>query len=898
MLSVALGHLEAAPPDLPAALVALLEAWRRERSPRIAALIDRVSERITAGRAPIAGKTLAARTANWVALSRSRDPSDLGVLLATPWPKQWRPALDVCEHLLAWPDDPRIAAAFAGLVVAATFKEKLAHHVYATILDGLARLRDPRVVEILASRPVEDRAPGYGYVTDREARLVASLRDVRDEVSDATSLARLEALFVGVTRATTAGSRSDAEFLAAIHAAPDDDDLRRVFADVLSERGDVRGELVASQLAPGESPARAAREKAWIEAHGAAWAGPLDAWLEQKGRVFERGFLGKGRLRPIGARRLPEVLAAPEWSTVRALTVPFGLWDELEAIVASPTLRGLRALDDLPAMILPAVGRARAAGHLPRLEALSFHAGTFDQLDRATLRAALGGLRHLTVTFVTLDHLEVLAGVGVLEGLSSLTVATGEGEAPLPAWWDRVRDLAGQLRTFVYQPSLPAHPDDRVGMTYELEHVEGQRLGRLRAVWTTPSHRAHPMPGLIAALAALAPDRLREVVVVPARAIAPTDHERAAIEAALAANVRLTRVDVPWPRETVAVTTQTPPDGPCRTIELFGEPLKTTARIGPLFATAAELGLAFDTFVLGGDRRPLGRDPVKTLTRAATKRGVRSLRLFRDGDERAIEVEGDDWDAADVPTQRTTLILDGFAARADRTFAWLYSFFERFAISHGVGARTEHELVPLSWLDATSSHLGWFTVFGPHHEALLPRSELAALAAVGAEVRCLSRNVLVLWAEGPDDALDEARAQAIDAVLRPIVERGIARKLGYDFGEVVGATLGPALEAEGYVPVPQRWDGWPNRFLASWVQRRPDVDRSIDVSLEGLATVPRLGYWLRKHEIGEGAVGSGRQLSVCSYLPPMAESCEAATREALGRSCRALLEHAPAYFDP
>lgn len=403
------------------------------------------------------------------------------------------------------------------------------------------------------------------------------------------------------------------------------------------------------------------------------------------------------------------------------------------------------------------------------------------------------------------------------------------------------------------------------------------------------------MPALITALELFAPDRLRELVVEPARTIAPTAHERAALEAALAANVRLVKVDVPWPRAVENSSEPTPMDGSCHTIELFGEPLRS-ARITEVLAAVEELGFGFDSFELDRKRRLLGRDPGKALARAVLKRGGHPIRLFRDGGERSVEVA--DGSHREVPTYRTTLVLDGFGERVDRTFAWLASFLERFTVSHGVCAPTNHVLVPLSWLDATSHKLGWFTVFGPHHETILPRAELAALASVGAEVRELSRNVVVLWTSTPDGSLDEARARAIDAILTPIVERGVARKLGYDFDEVMQDTLGPALEHEGFMFLPKRWANWRRPFLASWVQRRHGVDRSIDVSLDGLATVPRLSYWLRRSEVGDFPVGGGRQIDVTSYLPTMGHDHTAASRGALERSALALAERIPAYFDP
>ncbi len=686
--------------------------------------------------------------------------------------------------LLDWPDDPRLAVAFARLIVAAAYDEQVAVDLYEPLLDRLRTLGDRRVGEIFASRPVADRAKAYWLLAHKEKALVAELEHRVSEVSDLASLTRLEALFASVAKAATNKQRGDAEFLAALYAAPDDDDLRRVYADFLTERGDPRGELLAAQLSADSTPERARRAQALLDAHGAAWAGPLDGWLETKRRAFERGFLARGRIATLQPERVAEVFAAREWSTLRTLTFPYSLWDSLGAILASPALRGLRTIHDLPSSSLAAVGQARVAGHLPHLEELSLDARTFDLVDRATLGSALAGLRRLTVTFARPDILDALVATGVFERLEEFTVATGQGEEPLAEWWDRLTEIGRNLTTFAYQPLLPSHPEERDGMVYRFRHDDDQRFGRLHAAWTAPRFQAHPIPALMAALQVLAPHRIRELVVERARAIAPTAHERDAVESSIAANTRLSRVDVPWRREAPKANEPLPIDGPLHTLELFGEPLKT-ARIADLWAASAELGFEFDAFALDRERRLLGKDPAKTLTKAAAKRGVRSLRLFRDGVNRSIEVEGDDWFRRAVPTDRTTLVLDGFGARVERTFAWLTSFFERFAVSHGVCAPTEHDLLPLSWLDATSSKLGWFTVFGPHHEALLPRAELLTLReSVGAEVRCLSRNVIVLFAPTADGPLDEARAVAISAALTPIVERGIARKLGYDFDEV------------------------------------------------------------------------------------------------------------------
>lgn len=89
-------------------------------------------------------------------------------------------------------------------------------------------------------------------------------------------------------------ARTDAELLAAIDASPHDDASRLVYADLLLERGDPRGELMHLQLerAKTTDEARAAaldaRVKALVAQHHLAWLGvpysPHITW------TFERGF--------------------------------------------------------------------------------------------------------------------------------------------------------------------------------------------------------------------------------------------------------------------------------------------------------------------------------------------------------------------------------------------------------------------------------------------------------------------------------------------------------------------------------------------------------------------------------------------------------------------------------
>lgn len=86
-------------------------------------------------------------------------------------------------------------------------------------------------------------------------------------------------------------------FLDAVLAAPDDDLPRRVLADWLLERGDLRGEFIACQL--DGSSAAGKRAHALLAAHELTWLAPLPVAIERW--TFARGFLSHVRARDVAA---------------------------------------------------------------------------------------------------------------------------------------------------------------------------------------------------------------------------------------------------------------------------------------------------------------------------------------------------------------------------------------------------------------------------------------------------------------------------------------------------------------------------------------------------------------------------------------------------------------------
>ncbi len=82
------------------------------------------------------------------------------------------------------------------------------------------------------------------------------------------------------------------DLLAQIAANPDDDELRRVYGDLVAERGDPRGELIAIQLAPFTSTTQS-RVLSLIRKHARTFLGPLGALVDLKEIRFVRGFLDR-----------------------------------------------------------------------------------------------------------------------------------------------------------------------------------------------------------------------------------------------------------------------------------------------------------------------------------------------------------------------------------------------------------------------------------------------------------------------------------------------------------------------------------------------------------------------------------------------------------------------------
>ncbi|MFT3709203.1 MAG: TIGR02996 domain-containing protein [Archangium sp.] len=114
------------------------------------------------------------------------------------------------------------------------------------------------------------------------------------------------------------------EFLERIRAQPDDDRLREVYADLLLERGDVRGEFIALQLKRARGQGTTVdlrRERELLNTNWHTWAGPLAKALHRDESTFERGFLAHVTIPRVSTPKklLAQLPGDPHWATVQSL---------------------------------------------------------------------------------------------------------------------------------------------------------------------------------------------------------------------------------------------------------------------------------------------------------------------------------------------------------------------------------------------------------------------------------------------------------------------------------------------------------------------------------------------------------------------------------------------------
>jgi uncharacterized protein (TIGR02996 family) len=287
----------------------LREAWRATRDPTLADVYELLVRAFS--QPPSAAGDARA-------LAGSGDPLELPGLLEAPGNEPWDQSIDELERLrllAAWSPDPLLASALArrARLLAALPNLAVPEELEVQTLALLGAQRDPRqrdTLERLAANP------------GLRSRSRWRVRQIRPKLPAVRALGP-EARRAMTTLAARARARREfetrgAELLAAIHADPERDEARSIYADWLSAGGDPRGEFIALQLerARTNSPP-STREIELLERHGASWCGPLHGLIGRSGRVFERGFLSAASIEV--ANLDGELADAGEWSTLRVI---------------------------------------------------------------------------------------------------------------------------------------------------------------------------------------------------------------------------------------------------------------------------------------------------------------------------------------------------------------------------------------------------------------------------------------------------------------------------------------------------------------------------------------------------------------------------------------------------
>jgi uncharacterized protein (TIGR02996 family) len=338
--------------DLGEAVDQLLVAWRHTPAADVAAAIDAVTARACDG-------VTAPANAAWNRALGELDAARRGALIdAVADTKGHVETLARIDELVALGADPRLSRRVGDLVETPIYNASVTRtsKFWNRVFELLPELGDPRLRARAAGWPagwarMAKRAPPRAdhalnppeieRMVRRHAKLTPVLAAAYPAVpalADADARA-CAAVIAALPARSAVPARIEAELLAAIYAAPDDDGPRLVYADYLQQRGDPRGELIALQLAARPTREQRARASQLLAEHGKHWLGPLAAMVKLTGMKFARGFLDSCELKGTWEQVMVD---DPGWSTVRALRLGNAGLTQLAALSTPLALEELR----------------------------------------------------------------------------------------------------------------------------------------------------------------------------------------------------------------------------------------------------------------------------------------------------------------------------------------------------------------------------------------------------------------------------------------------------------------------------------------------------------------------------------------------------------------------------
>lgn len=442
--------------DHGAALAALLQAFRARPDPRIAALVAQASDLAEKGRPAVAGKNLDQRLATGVALLEAGDPADLPRVLRLFRDLRLAQAKTLVEHLATVQGDPRILDATLALLRDPPLVSSTAMPLWRALLAVVAAQGDPRAAPALGALDFSWLSEwGAEQFRSACAKVAHPKAGKKPAPPEPTPLTAAEAELCAALEATLGrGTADGTNLLAALRAAPHDDEPRAVFADWLEEQGDPRGRFITLQLATARRPPTDEERKAQrdlLAQHGEAWLSDLVGVVRAEYTRFSRGFLAEVGVSP---GELPRLVESEHAATLEAVWLQGN--DALDPAVLRK-LPALRFVGGLEPAVFPDLRRAGpfgwpgvgidVYGALPYDDAAPLTAEQEALLaEAARLRDTFPSLERLAISAYHRDpaRLEGLLGSPLVEGLVELRVSGAS-----VARWMRHRDrLPASLAVF------------------------------------------------------------------------------------------------------------------------------------------------------------------------------------------------------------------------------------------------------------------------------------------------------------------------------------------------------------------------------------------------------------------------------------------------------------------
>jgi uncharacterized protein (TIGR02996 family) len=340
-----------AAPDDAAALPHLLAAWRLVPAAELAAIVERVSERVAHDLPPVEGKTLKARHEAFLEVAARQNPADLPRLQAVIPTMRSAEAASELDALAAWPADPRHTPFFLAMIKKPPYHGSGTVKVWRRVFDLLVASGDPRLIDALPALDLGGVLGATPALDVSQRKLEAALGKLKKRFPMGPP--RLDGRareILGRFDARGKAQRASAdELLARVLAAPEDDQARLVYADALQEAGDPRGELIVLQFAKLARPlttTEARREKGLIHEHFARMLGDLAPLVEEDGTSFERGFPVRVRCKLPKDTHKKLALGHPLWATVSTVDI-----DNAESlpfeVLTHPVMRSLTGVINL-----------------------------------------------------------------------------------------------------------------------------------------------------------------------------------------------------------------------------------------------------------------------------------------------------------------------------------------------------------------------------------------------------------------------------------------------------------------------------------------------------------------------------------------------------------------------